>query len=78
MKCQYGEMPSNMLADVFESLVAAIFLDGGWDEAKRFVLEYIQPEIERVARSDAKGQSDQDPPPSASYKLATSQCTTRS
>src|SRR6187399_3080109 len=24
----YGEIPSNMLADVFESLVAAIFLDG--------------------------------------------------
>src|SRR5215471_3603165 len=26
----YGEIPSNMLADVFESMVAAIFLDGGW------------------------------------------------
>src|SRR5215216_3561812 len=34
----YGEMPSNMLADVFESLVAAIFLDGGWDAAKAFIL----------------------------------------
>src|ERR1043165_306097 len=32
----YGEMPSNMLADVFESLVAAIFIDGGWDAAKAF------------------------------------------
>src|SRR3954470_355831 len=56
----YGDIPSNMLADVFESLVAAIFLDGGWDEAKRFVLEYIQPEIERVARdaisANAKSQ----------------------
>src|SRR4029079_18633833 len=27
----YGEIPPNMPADVFESLVAAIFLDGGWD-----------------------------------------------
>lgn len=43
------EMPSNLLADVFESMVAAIFLDGGWDEAKKFVLNHIQPEIERVA-----------------------------
>lgn len=56
----YGEMPSNMLADVFESLVAGIFLDGGWDAAKAFVLRFIQPEIERVARdaisANAKSQ----------------------
>jgi ribonuclease-3 len=44
-----GEMPSNIMADVFESLVAAIFLDGGWDEAKAFVLDFIEPEIEDVA-----------------------------
>src|SRR5579885_3223611 len=29
----FGEMPSNILADVFEALVAAIFLDGGYDAA---------------------------------------------
>jgi ribonuclease-3 len=46
----YGDIPSNMLADVFESLVAAIFLDGGWDASKTFVLRFIQPEVERVAR----------------------------
>lgn len=45
----YGEIPSNMLADVFESLVAAIFLDGGWEAAKEFVLRFMQPEIDRVA-----------------------------
>ena len=48
----YGELPSNMLADVFESLVAAIFLDGGWAAARAFVLRFIEPEVERVA-SDA-------------------------
>ena len=52
----YGEMPSNMLADVFEALVAAIFLDGGWDAAKAFVLEFIDPEIDEVAR-DAVGSN---------------------
>ena len=56
----YGEMPSNMLADVFEALVAGIFLDGGWDAAKTFVLRFIRPEIERVARdaisANAKSQ----------------------
>jgi ribonuclease III len=50
----FAEIPSNMLADVFESMVAAIFLDGGWEEAKAFVLRYLEPEIERVA-SEAVG-----------------------
>lgn len=43
------DVPSNLLADVYESMVAAIFLDGGWEEAKKFVLSHIQPEVERVA-----------------------------
>jgi len=50
----HGEMPSNMLADVYESLVASIFLDGGWEEAKAFVLRFIGPEVDRVA-GDALG-----------------------
>ena len=56
----YGVIPSNMLADVFESLVAGIFLDGGWEAAREFVLRFITPEIERVARdaisANAKSQ----------------------
>jgi ribonuclease-3 len=42
-------VPANLLADVFESLVAGIYLDGGLDEARRFVLRHIGPEIEEVA-----------------------------
>jgi len=53
----YGELPSNMLADVFEALVAAIFLDGGWDAARSFVLRFIEPEIERVARDAVAASS---------------------
>jgi ribonuclease-3 len=53
----YGEIPSNMLADVFESLVAAVFLDGGWDAAKAFVLRFIEPEVERVARDAVSANS---------------------
>ncbi len=49
-----GDLPSNMLADVFEALVAAIFQDGGYEAAKEFVLRFIGPEIDRVAR-DAIG-----------------------
>src|SRR5207249_184674 len=38
-----------LLADVFESLVAAIYLDGGLEPAKQFILKYVGPEIEQVA-----------------------------
>ena len=46
-----------MLADVYEALVAAIFLDGGWDAAKAFVLQHIEPEVERVAREAVASNS---------------------
>jgi ribonuclease-3 len=48
-------MPSNMLADMFESLVGAMYLDGGLDAAKAFVLKYIIPEIEIVAEGEHAG-----------------------
>lgn len=40
------ETPSSALADVFESLIAAIYLDGGMDAAKRFILRHIESEID--------------------------------
>jgi ribonuclease-3 len=53
----YGELPGNMLADLYEALVAALFLDGGWDAAKAFVLKQLDPEIERVAQESVGGNS---------------------
>src|SRR6478672_5425355 len=53
----YGEMSSNMLADVFESLIAAIFLDGGWEAAKAFILRFIGPELDRVGREAVNANS---------------------
>lgn len=47
------ELPSNLLADVFESLVAAIYLDGGMEVAKKFLLRFVNPEIDRVVRDAA-------------------------
>jgi ribonuclease-3 len=52
-----GEVPSNLLADVFESLVAAIYLDGGLEAAKPFILKYLIPEIEREAAEALGGNS---------------------
>jgi ribonuclease III len=42
-------VPASLLADVFESLVAAIYLDGGLEAAREFILRYVLPEIEREA-----------------------------
>ena len=47
------ETPSSVLADVFESLVGAIYLDGGMDAAKRFILEHIEAEVD--ATVDGQG-----------------------
>jgi ribonuclease-3 len=41
-------VPSSVMADVFESVVGAIYLDGGLEPVKEFILRYIGPEIEHV------------------------------
>jgi ribonuclease-3 len=40
------QTPSSVLADVFESLIGAIFLDGGMPAAQRFIIGHLGPEIE--------------------------------
>jgi ribonuclease-3 len=44
-----GQTPASVLADVFESVVGAIYLDGGMEAARRFVIPLIGPEIEATA-----------------------------
>jgi ribonuclease III len=41
-----AQTPSSVLADVFESLIGAIYLDGGIEEARRFIVRHIEPEID--------------------------------
>jgi ribonuclease-3 len=48
-------VPASMLADVYESLVAAIYLDGGLDVARAFILKQLGPEIELMAEGQAGG-----------------------
>lgn len=45
-------IPNSLLADVFESLVAAIYLDGGMEPACDFITEHVGPRIEPVAKGD--------------------------
>lgn len=46
---QHAVVPPSLLADVFESLVGAMYLDGGLEPAKAFILKSVVPEIEAVA-----------------------------
>lgn len=48
-------LPSSLLADVFESLVAAIYLDGGESGAREFIERHMTPEIEAAAGGDHGG-----------------------
>lgn len=43
------EMPSSLAAAVYESIVAAIYLDGGFDVVKEYVLRTMSPKIESIA-----------------------------
>jgi ribonuclease-3 len=45
----HTSVPPSLLADVYESLVAAIYLDGGLEAARTFILGHLTPEIEAVA-----------------------------
>ena len=42
-----GSLPDSLIANVMEAVIGAIFLDGGYDEARVFVETNFQPEIER-------------------------------
>ncbi len=48
----HPSVPTSLLADVFESLVAAIYLDGGSQAARDFVERHIGPEIELAAEGE--------------------------
>ena len=42
-------MPSSLAAAVYESIVAAIYLDGGFDVVKEYVLRTMTPKMEEIA-----------------------------
>jgi len=43
-----GRAKKAILADAFEAIIGAFFLDSGFREARRFVLEFLVPEITKV------------------------------
>ncbi len=51
-----AQTPSSVLADVFESLIGAIYLDSGMEAARDFVVRYLGPEI--AASVEEQGESN--------------------
>ena len=51
----HPSVPPSLLADVFESLIAAIYLDGGDEASRAFIETYMAPEIELAAGGDHSG-----------------------
>lgn len=45
---------SKVLADVFESLLGAIYLDGGYEEAVKFVKKFLECKIKEVFSADTQ------------------------
>lgn len=51
----HPSVPVSLLADVFESLIAGVFLDGGKDAAWEFVTKFVEPEIELAVGGETGG-----------------------
>ncbi len=50
-----GRERNSIISDVFEAIVGAIYIDGGFDEAKKFVTKYVLEDIgERQLFVDSK------------------------
>ncbi len=43
-------LPKSLLANVFEAVIAAIYLDGGIEAAYKFTMKYLQKEIDIVCK----------------------------
>jgi ribonuclease-3 len=43
-----GELPSSVAAAVFEALIGAIYVDGGLEHARQFILKHVRPHISEM------------------------------
>lgn len=48
-------IPASVVSAAFESLIAAIYLDGGLEPARHFILQHCRPEIEKSANGHHGG-----------------------
>jgi ribonuclease-3 len=43
-----AELPPSLISDAYESLIGAIYLDGGIEPARLFILQTLQPELRKA------------------------------
>jgi ribonuclease-3 len=48
------EIPRSILANLFEAMVAAIYIDGGLEGAKRFLLKNLDQEIQKILQRGSR------------------------
>ena len=46
------KVPNSLLADVFEALIAGVFLDGGNTPAREFIKRFMEPEIKSASEGE--------------------------
>lgn len=54
-----GRYRSSILADAVEAIIGAIFLDGGLEEAKRFIISHISKQVETCVKNGNKDYKTQ-------------------
>ena len=47
----HGRIPGSILAAVFEAVVGAMYVDGGYEPVRKFVLSQIQQQVQQAAES---------------------------
>lgn len=47
----HGRIPGSILAAVFESVVGALYVDGGFERARDFILQQVRPQVQQAADS---------------------------
>ena len=47
-----GTVPNSLLANAFESIVCAIYLDGGWEAVRNFLLPIIMEQVDATIAGD--------------------------
>jgi ribonuclease III len=50
-----GGVPGSLIANAFESILAAVFLDGGMLEARKFLLSWLVAESTRIVENKVEG-----------------------
>jgi ribonuclease III len=52
---QPSGVPKSLLSDVYEALIAAVYLDGGWDASREFIIRTLADELNLAVQGHSVG-----------------------